>query len=116
MFQHQLFQDGRQRKTAGMQKVMNSDANWSDRATQKLDDWIEFVRLNKKIVYFTGENLRSHLMSLNQPEPHHPNAWSAVIGSATKRWQKHGLISHIGFEPAKRASRHAAIVRVYKVL
>ena len=116
MYQESLFQDGKQRKQGGMQRVTNNGLEWSERTGQKLDDWLSYVTRTRRSQFFTGDDMRNHLIGLHTPEPHHPNAWSAVMGAAVRRWLKEGKIEQVGYDVSKRPSRHSSIVRLYKIL
>ena len=100
----------------GRQKVLESAALWSINTAEKLEHWLKFITQHQKSRFFTGDDIRNHLIAIHTPEPHHPNAWSAIIGAAVKRWQKDNKIVHVGYDLSKRPSRHSAIIRIYKII
>lgn len=116
MYQEPLFANGKKRSELGQKKVLETDPNWSIRTAEKLENWLAYIIRTNKLPFFTGDDMRQHLIDTHTAEPHHPNAWSAVMGAAVRRWQKEGRIALVGFDLSKRPSRHASIVRIYKVL
>ena len=60
-------------KRAGMEQVLNNAGEpWQDRAMSLMR---QFVRVRRE---FIGEEFRLFAVERGLPEPHHPNAWSAL--------------------------------------
>lgn len=64
---------------------------------------------------FTGEDLRRYC----EPHvgvPHHPNAWSAVLGAMIRSWVKHRMVEAAGVTTAKDPKAHARLIRQYRTV
>lgn len=79
--------------------VLSNDREWTQKA-------IACLRAIPTNVEFQADWFRS----IGLPEPHHPNAWGAVIHAAAKL----GLIEQVGFARSKLPSARARIVGVWK--
>ncbi len=65
-------------KQQGISKVLKNDPLWESRATD-LVIWVA-----KTYVSFTIEDVRREARDQNIPEPHHHNAWGAVMSRLAK--------------------------------
>jgi len=77
-------------------------------------DWIEsaLARIPTLSGELTGEDIRFALVKI-VGEPHHSNAWGALIRTAKGR----GLIENTGhYVPMRAANSHARITPVYRVV
>jgi hypothetical protein len=77
------------------------------------DTWIEsaLARIPTLTGELTGEDIRFALIAL-VGEPHHSNAWGALIKTAKGR----GLIQNTGqYVPMRAANSHARMTSVYKI-
>ena len=102
---------GRILRDEGMAQVSENAGEWKDIAGQMLDAWIDTVYPNEE---FTGEYVRRYLEEHDCPAPHHPNAWSAVIGGRLRKWLKAGRIKIEGWQQSSSPQAHARRVVLYK--
>ena len=105
-----LFDLGRRLRDKGMQQVEENAVPWRDHCKTALNDWFASAPSG---VSFTGEDLRLSLQSSGIEEPHHPNAWSAVVGGKVRQWLKAGAIVEAGMEHSKDPKAHARRVMSY---
>ncbi len=85
-----------------------------DRVSDNAGDWIEsaLARIPGLSGELTGEDIRFALVKIIG-EPHHANAWGALIKTAKGR----GLIQNTGqYVPMRAANSHARITPVYRVV
>lgn len=81
-----------------LQVNTNTPEDWKEQT----DAIISWLASNK--VEFTAEDVRPWV-----GEPPHPNAWGARFAAAVKA----GVIRHLCYRKAKRASAHARVLAVY---
>jgi len=105
-----LFDLGRRLRDKGMAQVEENSVPWRDHCKTALNDWFANAPSG---VSFTGEDLRLSLQSSGIEEPHHPNAWSAVVGGKVRQWLKAGAIVEAGMEHSKDPKAHARRVMSY---
>ena len=74
----------------GMAQVQDNAGEWRDLTRQRADEWIKSMPAG---TIFTGEDIRLDLQDAGLEEPHHPNAWSAVIGGRIRVWLKSKISS-----------------------
>lgn len=85
-----------------------------DNASTRIPEWKEQVIscLSEMSGLITSEDLRSHASAMGIPEPHHHNAWGAVMNAAAKR----GLIESTGtYTKSTRGEAHARVLQVWRV-
>ena len=93
---------GRMLRDEGIKRVIENSETWQDRALRIIQA-AQFDQV-------TGEELREPVV-LAIGEPHHPNAWGALINTAVKR----GLIVKTGqYTQMRRASAHARVNAIYR--
>lgn len=105
-----LFDLGRRLRDKGMRQVEENAVPWRDHCKNALNDWFAAAPSG---ALFTGEDLRLKLQSSGLGEPHHPNAWSAVVGGKVRQWLKSGAIVEAGLEHSKDPKAHARRVMSY---
>lgn len=79
------------------------DANTPEDWKEQTDGIISWLARNG--AEFTAEDVRPWV-----GEPPHPNAWGARFAAAVKA----GVITHLCYRKAKRASAHARVLAVYR--
>jgi hypothetical protein len=104
---------GRTLRDEGMALVEENSGAWKDRAKEKIDFWF---RSQPREKLFVGEDIRLELEFLGLEQPHHPNAWSAVIGGRVRGWLKDNLIEVYGLTSAKDPKAHARRMITYRKL
>jgi len=107
-----IFNLGRQRKEQGMADANANSAEWGDDVRAGADWWLK----NRLVAWdkFTTEDIRAFLTDVQKlPEPHHPNAWSAVLGGVCRQWRKNNVVSHAGWTAAKAPQANARVIRQY---
>ena len=102
---------GRERRDEGMAAVLVPEQDFKARSREILETW--FANLAPGTP-FTGESMRLAIELEAIGKPHHHNAWSAVIGTITRRWLKGGMARSYGTMTAQRPEAHARILRVYQ--
>lgn len=112
--------DGRRRRDAGKEQVTrHADPAWRARVEQLAEQFRAFKLEHGIMVGYTfaGEDIRRFCQSAGAAgsvgEPHHSNAWSAVIGSILRRWKAAGLIEPDGATIARDPKAHARLTRRY---
>lgn len=61
----------------------------------------------------TGEDVRLWALADHIRQPHHPNAWSAVIGSIMRELVKDRVLKRYGFVGASDRAAHGRMLRLY---
>lgn len=90
---------GEELRERGIEAVdMNTPEDWKSHA-DAIIGW-----LARNGAEFTAEDVRPWV-----GEPPHPNAWGARFAAAVKA----GVIRHLCYRKAKRASAHARVLAVY---
>ena len=115
MIQRDLFRrpSGRVYRDAGMAQVSENAKDWADDVRAAAEYWLR-KRDTGSHNGFTSEILRVYLTEVRGlPEPHHHNAWSAVLGSLLRRWVKDRKIVCDGFVTSSNPSSHARAIRLY---
>ena len=93
---------GRELRDQGIESVTENSKRWQDEALQ--------IIAGAQFFQATGEELRAPIVAAIG-EPHHPNAWGALINTALKR----GLIAKTGrYTQMRRASAHARVNAIYR--
>jgi hypothetical protein len=90
----------------------NTDPAWRERV---LGSCRLFLVLNDSGHVFTGEDLRAFALAHGSGEPHHPNAWSATIGSVIRSWRSSGRCVTGGVTTASAEQAHARLIRSYRL-
>ncbi len=101
---------GGQLRDEGMDRAASNSGDWKEAAKDSIYWWF---RLLPPGMVFMGEDIRFAVRG-RVGEPHHHNAWSAVIGGRVRRWLKQGLIEVVGYAPCRDKTTHAHIVRQYR--
>jgi hypothetical protein len=104
---------GQMLRDAGMAQVEGNAGEWRDKARQKVDEWINAMPQGH---VFTGEDIRLDLQDAGLEEPHHPNAWSAVIGGRIRSWLKSNRIRIEGWKIGSDPKAHARRMVAYTIL
>ena len=104
---------GRRLRDEGMEQVQHNAGEWRDATRRYLEIWINETPAG---TIFTGEDIRLELQDVGVDEPHHPNAWSAVIGGRIRQWLKSGRIQIDGWKTGSDPKAHARRMMAYKVL
>lgn len=73
----------------------------------------QFFRHLKTSETFTGGTLRSYCESAGLGQPHHPNAWSAMIRSVLADELRAERITRYGTEKSDRPAAHSRECPVY---
>lgn len=102
---------GRLLRDEGMAQVSENAGEWKEVTGKLIDNW--FTALPYGSV-FTGEDVRVHLQECNVAAPHHPNAWSAVIGGRFRRWLKTDHIEITGWQQSGDPKAHARRLIAYQ--
>jgi hypothetical protein len=100
---------GRELRDEGMERVAENSGEWRFIAGAAMDVWFERTEVGEE---FIGEDIRFGCSGVG--EPHHQNAWSAVIGGRVRQWLKAGLIEVVGVSAAQDPTTHAHMYRRYK--
>jgi len=101
---------GRQLRDQKMEQVEDNSGDWKEIAKLEADRWFEELQADQ---IFTGETVRTAIEA-STGEPHHHNAWSAVIGGRLRVWLRCGWIELAGIGLAKKPSSHAGARRKYR--
>lgn len=102
--QADLFDTASNLKEQGQKKVLDHSGEWRERAIEMI------VSLTKSCRVFTAEDLRM-LAHGRLDEPHHCNAWGAIMTTACKR----GLIVKTGeYVASSFPSSHGRMIAVWK--
>jgi hypothetical protein len=104
---------GRKLRDEGMEQVQQNAGEWRDVMRQHLDTWINKTPSG---AIFIGEDIRLELQNMGVEEPHHPNAWSAVIGGRIRQCLKSGRIQVHGLKTGSDPKAHARRMIAYRVL
>jgi hypothetical protein len=104
---------GRNLRDAGMEAVEENSGEWKDLCKQYAHRWFEAQPAE---TVFTGEIIRLAFQSESLPDPHHPNAWGAVIGGCLRSWLKSNRAAFVGVSPGRDPKAHARLMLTYKKL
>lgn len=96
----------------GMESVLENSGDWSELAGNCIDDLFDYMPSGEE---FIGQAFRLAI-SDSIPEPHHPNAWSAAIGSRVRQWVKAGRIVEVGWQAGIDPRSHARRCVKYRKL
>jgi len=113
MFDGRSFWLGKTLAEEGQKKVIAADPAWKDQANVLLRN---IFKLMPNGALFTSEALRNGLDARGMPEPHHVNAYSAVIGAFLRNLMADERVRQTGFEAATRPQAHGRMLRLYKKL
>ena len=97
----------------GMAQVLENSGAWKDLTRQRAEEWIEAMPIG---AVFTGEDIRLALEVAGIDEPHHPNAWSAVIGGRIRVWLRTNRIQMEGWKAGADPKAHARRMIAYRVV
>ena len=97
----------------GMAQVEENSGSWKTTARERTEAWINSMPAG---TVFTGEDIRLDLQDAGLEEPHHPNAWSAVIGGRIRVWLKSNRIQMDGWKPGADPKAHARRMIAYRVV
>jgi hypothetical protein len=96
----------------GMAQVEENSGNWKTTARERTEAWINSMPAG---TIFTGEDIRLDLQDAGLEEPHHPNAWSAVIGGRIRVWLKSNRIRMEGWKAGSDPKAHARRMIAYRI-
>ena len=116
MVQREMFTppSGKDLRDHGMALVESNALAWGDDIRAASEFWFRNLEPGHR---FTSEMLRHYLTEVRGlSEPHHHNAWSAVLGSLLRRWVKNRKIVNEGFITSNVPSSHARAIRIYSKL
>jgi len=102
--------NGEELRDRGMERVAENAGEWKYTAQAEIDGWFSETPEGE---VFTGEDIRTAIQSV-VGEPHHHNAWSAVIGGRIRKWLAANLIEIEGTSLAKVEAAHARLMRQYR--
>ena len=100
------------RETGKARVTGKTDPAWKAAVEAACEDWL---RTSRPGWPFTGEDLRMECQC-KVPQPHHPNAWSAVIGAVLRRWIAAGRVARSGATEASDPKAHARLIRTYRTV
>jgi hypothetical protein len=104
---------GRVLRDDGMALVEENSGAWKDDAKRSMDIWFEQQPIDK---FFVGEDIRLELERNGMEQPHHHNAWSAVIGGRIRMWLRTERIEVYGLQAGKDPKAHARRMVMYRKL
>jgi len=93
-----------------MAKVETNAGEWRLHCRRAIEAWIALCRRGHE---FTAEDIRTDIES-TVGDPHHPNAWSALIGSVLRQARKAGVIELTDVCLASRPEAHGRLTRLYR--
>ena len=102
---------GRILRDEGMAQVSENAGEWREAVRRYVDIWFNETPQG---AIFTGEDIRLELQDVGVDEPHHANAWSAVIGARIRTWLKTGQIQIDGWKAASDPKAHARRMMAYR--
>jgi hypothetical protein len=102
---------GRALRDQGMESVETNSGEWKHIVRGLGETWMARQSVNTT---FTGEDIRMFVQSMGVPQPHHPNAWGAVIGGIIRRALKVKDIEVVGIRGSNNPTSHARRVVVYR--
>ena len=93
-----------------MDEVLENTREWKYIAQDAIESWFDEIDVEDT---FTGEDIRLSIRS-SIGEPHHYNAWSAVVGGRIRKWLKVEKIKIVASKLAVDPSSHGRGIRRYK--
>lgn len=112
VFSRNGLREGRERRDRGMRIVIDADTTaWRDLCRVLCERFIDNLSIGTE---FTGESVRLYCKTCGLGEPHHPNAWSSMLGSAIRRWRKAETVRVVGLGQAHDPRSHACSMPRYR--
>lgn len=102
---------GKYLRDEGMAIVEENSGQWKEIVKPKIDFWFESLPVGN---LFVGEDIRLEMETLGVGEPHHHNAWSAVIGGKIRYWLRIKRIEVYGLQAGKDPKAHARRMITYR--
>lgn len=104
--------EGRRRRDVGIKRVIDAaSAAWTLSVQTHADTFLDNLPRGGE---FTGETVRLYCEGRSVGEPHHPNAWGAVLRGVYGRWRKAKRITTVGVAVAHLHSSHARMMPRYR--
>lgn len=104
---------GRALRDQGMESAKANSGEWKDIVREAGEAWLAHQPVQ---TMFSGEEIRLYLQAYGIEQPHHPNAWGAVIGGIVRRALKAKTIEIVGIRSSTDPIAHATKAVVYRKL
>ena len=102
---------GRALRDQGMKAVEANSGEWKHLTRSAAEAFIAYQKVGAS---FSGEDIRLTLQDQGIEQPHHPNAWGAVLGGVIRRELKSGKIAIVGIRSSVDPVSHATKAIMYR--